>query len=72
MRALRAATDTFQVVEEGIDLLAADGRYKAAHFMLIHGVRFPVIVRALAPGGRRRSAGLRTPSSARSSDHGSL
>lgn len=55
----REKAEITNIVEDGVTLFVVDGRYKAAHFMLQNGVRFPVIVRVLAPGGRRRQSGRR-------------
>ena len=61
MHAPRPNTYAAGVADDGLSLLATQGRYESAHFMHIHGIAFRVIVRVLAPGARRRTIGIAQP-----------
>lgn len=55
-RRTRPNRATAATVDAGIALMGSLGRYAAARYLLALGVRFPVIVRALAEPRRRRRA----------------
>jgi hypothetical protein len=50
----RTDTDTAAVVETGIKLVASQGRYDAARYLIMHRVGFHVVARVLADTSARR------------------
>lgn len=61
MRTLRRDKTLARIVHEGTLLHRHHGRYEAALFLLMHRVRWRLILRILAPLTRRRSMSAAPP-----------